>query len=188
MFVVLARHWWTLALRGLVAILFGVMAFAWPTITLTILVLLFGVYALVDGVFAIVAAVSAPKELRKWWMLLIEGLISVGIGVLSIVWPGMTALALLWLIAFWAVLTGIFEIGTAIQLRKVIEGEWLLILSGILSILFGLLLVVMPGAGALAVIWIIGLYAVAFGVLLVVLAFRMRSFRNTIMGDALGEV
>jgi uncharacterized membrane protein HdeD (DUF308 family) len=188
MFVVLARHWWTLALRGLVAILFGVMAFAWPRITLTILVLLFGAYALVDGVFAIVAAVSAPKELRRWWMLLIEGLISVGIGGLSFVWPGITALALLWLIAFWAVLTGIFEIGTAIQLRKVIEGEWLLILSGILSILFGLLLVVVPGAGALAVIWIIGLYAVIFGVLLVALAFRMRRFRNTIMGDALGEV
>ena len=188
MFVVLGRHWWILALRGLVAILFGVMAFAWPRITLAILVLLFGAYALVDGVFAIVAAVSAPKELRKWWMLLIEGLIGVGVGVVSFVWPGITALALLWLIAFWAVLTGILEIGTAIQLRKVIEGEWLMILSGILSILFGLLLVVMPGAGALAVIWIIGLYAVIFGVLLVALAFRMRSFRNTIMGDALGEV
>ena len=175
MFVVLGRHWWILALRGLVAILFGVMAFAWPRITLAILVLLFGAYALVDGVFAIVAAVSAPKELRKWWMLLIEGLIGVGVGVVSFVWPWITALALLWLIAFWAVLTGILEIGTAIQLRKVIEGEWLMILSGILSILFGLLLVVMPGAGALAVIWIIGLYAMIFGVLLVALAFRMRA-------------
>lgn len=186
--VVLARHWWTLAVRGLVAILFGVMAFAWPRITLTVLLLLFGAYVLVDGVFAIIAAISAPKELRRWWMLLIEGLIGVAIGVLTFFWPAITALALLWLIALWAVLTGIFEIGTAIQLRKLVEGEWLLILSGALSVLFGLLLVALPSAGVLAVIWIIGAYAVIFGILLVTLAFRMRNFGKTIVGDALGEV
>jgi uncharacterized membrane protein HdeD (DUF308 family) len=186
MFLVQTRHWWMLLLRGLFAIVFGVMAFGWPRITLTVLVLLFGAYVLVDGAFAIAAAVTAPKELKHWWALLIEGLLGIAAGVLTFLWPAITALVLLWLIAFWAVLTGVFEIAAAVQLRKIIAGEWLLIVSGILSVFFGLLLIVMPVAGALAVVWLIGTYAVIFGVLLCALAITLRSLSKANIDVAIG--
>jgi len=186
MFLVRTRHWWMLLLRGLFAILFAVIAFAWPRITLAVLILLFGAYVLVDGVFAIAAAVTAPKELKGWWALLIEGLLGITAGVLTFLWPAITALVLLWLIAFWAVLTGVFEIAAALQLRKLITGEWLLIVSGILSLLFGLLIIVMPVAGALAVVWLIGTYAVVFGVLLCALAITLRGLSKANVDVAIG--
>ena len=182
MAVVLARNWWALALRGLVAVLFGLLAFVWPGLTVAMLVLLFGAYVLVDGVFAIAAAVKAPAGYDRWWVLLLEGIVGVIIGVLTFVWPAMTALVLLYFIAAWAIITGVLEITAAIRLRKSIGNEWLLVLSGVLSILFGLALMLMPGAGALAVVWLIGSYAVIFGVLLVALSFRLRRWGSASTG------
>jgi uncharacterized membrane protein HdeD (DUF308 family) len=180
MMVSLSHNWWALAIRGVAAIIFGVLAFVWPGITLTALVLLFGAYAITDGIFAIIAAVNASGKARRWWLLLLEGILSIVAGVLTFILPGITALFLLYLIAFWAIVTGVFAIGTAIRLRKEITGEWLMALSGVASVLFGFLLLLFPGAGALALIWWIGAYAVVFGALLLGLAFRLRSRDRTI--------
>ena len=174
MVVMLARNWWALALRGLAAVLFGIMAFAWPGMTLGVLVLLYGAYALVDGVLAITAAVAGRTWGMPWWALLLEGVLGITIGILTFAWPGITALVLLYLIAAWAVVTGVFEVVAAIRLRREIRGEWLLALSGIISVLFGIALVINPVGGALAVVWLIGAYAIAFGVLLIALGFRLR--------------
>ena len=174
MVVVLARNWWALALRGVAAVLFGIMAFAWPGMTLGVLVLLYGAYALVDGVLAIIAAVAGRTSGMPWWALLLEGVLGITVGILTFAWPGITALVLLYLIAAWAVATGVFEVVAAIRLRREIRGEWLLALSGIISVLFGVALVINPVGGALAVVWLIGAYAIAFGVLLIALGFRLR--------------
>jgi len=180
---ILSRNWWALALRGLAAILFGILAFAWPGITLFVLILFFGAYMLVDGIFAIVAAVRAAREETRWWLLLVEGILGVVAGLVTFFWPGLTALALLYLIAAWAIVTGIMEIVEAIRLRQELVGEWALILSGALSVIFGVLLVVIPArAGLLSLTWLIGIYAVAFGVLLVILAFRVRNAMSSAEG------
>ena len=173
MLTVYAGSWWALLLRGIVAIAFGLLAFIWPGITLTALVFLWGAYALVDGVFSIAAGVKLHGENRRWWVLLLEGVLSVIAGVVAFVIPGITALVLLLLIAAWAIVTGAFEIVAAIQMRKYIRGEWLLILAGVASVLFGVLLFINPGAGALAVVWLIGAYAIVFGVILIALSLRL---------------
>ena len=126
MLIVFTSSWWALVLRGILAILFGVLAFAWPAITLTALVFLFGAYALVDGAFSIIAGLKSHGEFKRWWLLLIQGILSVAAGVFAFVVPEMTALILLILIASWAIVSGAFQIGAAIQLRKHIKGEWLL--------------------------------------------------------------
>ncbi|HEU4507311.1 MAG TPA: HdeD family acid-resistance protein [Pyrinomonadaceae bacterium] len=173
MLLVYTSSWWALVLRGIVAILFGILAFVWPQITLTALVLLWGAYALVDGAFAIAAGVKSYGENKRWWLLLIQGLLGVVAGVLAFVIPGITALVLLMLIAAWAIVTGSFQIAAAIQLRKHITGEWLLALGGVASIIFGVLLFLNPGAGALAVVWLIGAYSIVFGSLLIALGLRL---------------
>jgi uncharacterized membrane protein HdeD (DUF308 family) len=176
MLVVLARNWWTLVLRGVLAILFGVMAFVWPGLTLGALVLLFGAYAFVDGAFAIAAALAGRTGGIPWWALLVEGLIGIGAGIATAVWPGITALTLLYVIAAWALATGVFEIVAAIRLRREIVGEWVLVLSGVLSILLGVGLALFPGTGALALVWYVGAYAIVFGVLLIALGLRLRGW------------
>lgn len=175
----LSRNWWALAIRGIVAVLFGILAFVWPQLTLATLVLLFGAYILADGIFAVVHGVQSHGESQRWWAVLLEGIAGIIIGVVAFLYPGITALALLSLIAAWAIITGILEIVAAIQLRRVIEGEWLMVLSGILSIAFGVLLFLYPGAGAVGLIWLIGGYAIVFGVLLLMLAFRLRGRQAT---------
>jgi uncharacterized membrane protein HdeD (DUF308 family) len=175
---ILARNWWAIALRGLFAVLFGVAAFIWPGLTLTVLVILWGAYALVDGVFALVAAFRAAQMKMTWWPLVLDGILGIAAGVVAFAWPGITALALLYLIAVWAILTGIVEIIAAVRLRHVISGEWLMGLAGLLSILVGVILIVAPGAGALAVVWTIGAYALIFGIVLIALGFRLRGLRD----------
>lgn len=174
MLTLLTRNWWVFALRGLFAVIFGVLALIWPQATLMALVLLFGAYALVDGVFAVVFGIAAYRRDEHWWVGLLEGVAGIIIGVLTLFWPGVTAVVLLYFIAAWALVTGIMEIVAAIQLRRVITNEWMMILSGILSVIFGVLLVVFPSAGALSLVWLIGAYAIIFGILLIGLAFRLR--------------
>lgn len=173
---VLARNWWVVLLRGAVSILFGLLTIFAPGISLAALVLTFGAYALVDGVLAVVTAVRRRADTKLWVLLLLEGVVGVAAGVMTLVWPGITALALLYLIAAWSLVTGAFEITAAIRLRTALTGEWLLALSGILSIALGVLLAFFPGPGALALVLWIGIYANIFGALLIVLAFRLRSW------------
>jgi uncharacterized membrane protein HdeD (DUF308 family) len=168
-------HWWALALRGAIAILFGLAALLRPGIALGALILLFGAYALVDGVFAIVGVFGGTRGGTPRWLLLIEGIAGILAGLIAFVLPGLTAVVLLYLIAAWAVVTGIFEIATAIRLRQEIRGEWALIIGGVLSVLFGVILAVIgPVAGLLSLIWLIGIYAVAFGILMLITAFQVR--------------
>jgi uncharacterized membrane protein HdeD (DUF308 family) len=186
MVATLSRYWWILAIRGVAGILFGISAFLWPDITLAALVLLFGAYALVDGVFAVIAGITTRKQEERWWMMILEGIAGIVLGVLTFLWPSITALILLYFIAAWSIVTGAFEVAAAIRLRKEIEGEWLLGLAGVASMIFGILLVVLPGPGALALIWLIGADALVFGVLMLVLAFRLRGRRETVGHHAAG--
>jgi len=169
----LARNWWLLLLRGVCAIAFGVLAFVWPGATLLTLVLLYGAYALADGVLAIAAAVMGGPSAPRWWLAVV-GLLGIAAGVVTLLLPGMTALLLLLFIAAWAVATGVMQIVGAVRLRKEIDNEWWLIGGGVLSILFGIVLAVQPGAGALALLYVIGAYAIVYGIMLVSFALRLR--------------
>jgi uncharacterized membrane protein HdeD (DUF308 family) len=159
-------------------VLFGIITFVAPGISLAALVLVYGAYALVDGVFAVVSAVRRHGSTDRWWVLLIEGIVGIAAGLVTFFWPGITALALLYLIAAWSLLTGVMEVIAAVRLRKIIAGEWLLALSGVLSIGFGVLLALFPAPGALAVVLWIGAYAIVFGCLLIALGFRLRSWQH----------
>jgi len=176
MALTLARNWWALALRGAAAIIFGIIALFWPPAAVAALVAVFGAYALVDGIFNLVAAVRAGREGQRWGALVFEGVVSLLVGVLTLFYPGVTALALVLFVGAWSLITGVAEIVAAIKLRRFIEGEWLLALSGILSVAFGILLFISPMIGAIAIAIWIGAYAVVFGALLVGLALRLRSW------------
>jgi len=173
---ILTRHWWLLVLRGLAAIAFGVLTWLRPGISLAALILLFGAYALVDGVLGVWMAIAGRKMNEYWWVLLLAGLVGIGVGVVAFLAPGITALALLFYIALWAIATGVLQIVAAIRLRQEIQGEWWLILAGLASVVFGGILMARPAAGALSLLWLIATYAVVFGVLLLLLAFKARSF------------
>jgi uncharacterized membrane protein HdeD (DUF308 family) len=170
----LAKCWWVLLLRGIAAIAFGVLAFIWPGLTLVTLVLLYGAFALVDGVLSLVAAFSGgAKPVPTWWLVVV-GLIGIAAGVVTFLWPGVTAILLVLFIGAWALVHGIFEIIGAIQLRKEIDNEWMLILGGLLSVLFGAVVLIAPGAGALGLVWVIAAYSIVFGILFVALSLRLR--------------
>jgi len=174
----LKRGWWLLVLRGVCAVLFGVLTLARPGIALVTLVLFFGAYALVNGIFTIGMAMRSPSGNPGKGTLIFLGLLGIAAGIVTFAYPGITALTLLWVIAFWAILTGFFEILAAVRLRKELKNEWVLILSGALSVLFGLLVLARPGAGALSIVWLIGAYAILFGLMLLALAMRIKGLAS----------
>jgi uncharacterized membrane protein HdeD (DUF308 family) len=166
----LAQHWWVLLLRGLLAIAFGLLTYARPGLTILLLVTFWGAYALIDGIFEVIAGVRA-----KWGSLIFLGLIGIAAGIIALLRPGLTAVALLWVLAFWAIVAGIMQISAAIRLRKEVQGEWLWILSGILTVALGVLFIARPGEGILSVTWLIATLAIVWGILLCMLAFRLKA-------------
>ena len=178
MFNLMTQNWWAIALRGFAAVLFGIAAFMWPDITLGVLAPLFGAYAMINGVFAVIEAFSRDVSRERWWALLFEGVVSIVVGAMILIWQGLTTMGLLFLIAFWAIMTGVFEIITAIRLRHEIRGEWMMALIAILSMAFGLLLLAFPVAGAFSVILMIRAFVFAIGALMIALAFKLRSLRR----------
>lgn len=167
-----SRHWWLLAVRGALAIVFGILALFWPAITLLVLAVFFGAYALVDGVFAAFAATRAAPGRRT--PLVLEAVFGIAFGLAALVWPRATLLAITLLIGLWAIVSGVSAIAAAIRARRMITGEWLYILSGAVSVVFGLLVLLWPVSGAIAVAWLIGVYAILFGVLMVAAGAGMR--------------
>ena len=175
----MTRTWWSLALRGVAALIFGIAAWLWPGLTLYTLILLFGLFAIADGLFSIaVAALGLADEDRR--LPLVTGIAGIVVGVVAIAWPDITAMALLYLIAVWAVITGSVTILAAIALRRELEGEWIYALIGLICVLFGVAMGSIPAAGALALAWLIGAFAVFYGVLSLILALRLRERRRVI--------
>lgn len=168
-----ARNWGLILVRGLAAVAFGILCFVWPAISLLALVLIYGVYAIVDGIAAMVWGSRS-----RWPLMVVVGAVSALSGLVAFFWPGITALALLYVIAAWAIVRGVAELAAAIHLRRRISNEWLLALGGIASIVFGVLIALFPGAGALSVVWLIGSFAVVFGLFAVSLALRLRSLQE----------
>jgi uncharacterized membrane protein HdeD (DUF308 family) len=168
-------------LRGICAVIFGVLTYFWPAVTLFTLIILYGIFALADGILALIAAITGdgPDTASSRWWLAAVGLLGIAAGIITLLWPGMTGLILLFFIAAWSIATGIMQIFGAIKLRKEIEGEWLLIASGVLSVLFGVAIAAWPGAGALALAFVIGAFAILYGVLLIAFAFKLRKFAQT---------
>lgn len=176
MFEVLTRKWWVVALRGVLAILFGIVAFVYPGATVLSLVLIFGAYALVDGVFAIFAAFGSGGRDTAWHIL--EGIGGIAVGIVTFLYPGISAQALIYLIGFYAILTGVFEVVAGFELP--IAKAWLLVLAGAASVLFGVLIFFNPQSGAIAIVWLIGGYALIFGVMMVVFGIRLRNIGTMI--------
>lgn len=168
------KYWWSFLIRGILATLFGVVAIVIPGLTLEALAMLLAAFLVVDGVLSFIASFRGRHLGPRWGFLLFEGLVGVALGLFTFVWPGVTVLAIILIIGFWALITGIFEILAAVKLRAEIEGEWLLGLGGILSILFSIILFTNPGVGAVALVWIIGVYAVLFGISMIFLGIRLR--------------
>jgi uncharacterized membrane protein HdeD (DUF308 family) len=181
---ILGKNWWAVLIRGILAIVFGIIAIAWPAHALAAVILVFGAYAFVDGIFAIISAIRSAARHAHWFALLVEGILGVIIGIISFVHPGITALAFLYFIAAWAIITGLLELFAAFRLRRDLGGEFLFILGGLASIIFGILLVIFPGAGAFVVVTIIGIYAIIFGVVLVLLSLRLKKWHESRGGGA----
>lgn len=167
-------RWWGLAIRGVLAVLFGIIALIWPGITLTALVIVFGVYALINGVSTLFGA-SRDRVTRERGWLILSGVVSLALGIVVLAWPGITALVLIELIGAWFLITGIVEVVGAIVRRKEIDGEAMMILSGVLSAIFGFILMIFPGAGAISLVWLIGIFAILLGIAMLVLAYRARN-------------
>jgi uncharacterized membrane protein HdeD (DUF308 family) len=175
----MSLNWWALAIRGIAAILFGIVVMIWPALALEALIIVFAAYALIDGVFAVATAIRHRQDNPRWWVVLLEGLVSILAGIGAVLLPSaMVAVTFVTILAVWALITGVLEIVSAIQLRKEIEGEWLLALSGVLSILFGILAFLFPGPAILTVLWMISAYAIIFGVVMLILAFQLRGKKN----------
>jgi uncharacterized membrane protein HdeD (DUF308 family) len=174
MLSLVSRDWWVYAIRGVAAILFGIMALIWPAPTLAILVLLFGAYAFVDGIALLVALARGDVLARSHkWVTGLMGVLGIVVAIATLVWPGMTALTLLYLVAFWAITMGVLQIVGAIEFRRQIDGEFFVVLGGILSIAFGGLLVAFPGAGLVSLVWFVGFWAELFGFSSLGVAYRL---------------
>lgn len=173
----LIENWWLLLIRGIAAIVFGILAFAWPGLTLLTLILFWAAFTLVDGICAIIAAIRGGVPGSRWWLAIV-GASGIIVGILTFAMPGVTAVLLLVFIAAWSIVTGIFEIVGAIRLRKEIDHEWWLVAGGVLSVLFGLALLAQPGAGALVLVWLIASWAILFGILTIAFALRLRSHKG----------
>ncbi len=174
----LGKEWGWIALRGALAVIFGILAVAWPIITVWTLSMVWGVFALADGLFAFSTGWRLHKKGVRWWPYMALGVIGVLAGLIAVIWPGITAFVLVFIIGFWAALGGISQIIAAIRLRKEIDGEWFLILSGLLGLIFGLLLLFRPLEGAVAIAWIVGFYAIFMGILVIMLALKIRNAKN----------
>ncbi|QDT55531.1 hypothetical protein Pan44_35750 [Caulifigura coniformis] len=174
---IISSGWWMLLIRGLGAIAFGLLALMWPGLTLFVLVLLFAAHAVVDGVMAIALGWQLRKRPGEapWLLIILMGLVSVAAGIAAFTWPGLTAVVLLYMMAGWAIARGVFEVIAAVHLRKVIENEWFLVLAGVLSVLFGVSLIAWPAAGLMSLMWLVGSFSIAFGILQCVLAFRLKA-------------
>lgn len=172
------KQWGWVALRGVCALVFGALALVFPGLTLGILVIFWGAYALLDGVAALVAGFRMGDNGKPLWSLIAIGLLGIGAGVVTFFWPGLTAFTLIFIIGVWAIAIGIFQIIAAVRFRKHIPGEWLHVLSGLLAIAFGVVVTLQPGAGAIALAWIIGWFAILFGIILIGMAFRLRGSRK----------
>ncbi|MGW0197697.1 HdeD family acid-resistance protein [Nonomuraea sp. NPDC003201] len=170
----ITRSWWLLLIRGLASLIFGILALIWPAITLLVLVIFFGAYALVGGVAELIAGFRHGAESRAW--LIISGIIGILAGIATFIWPGITSLALLYVVAFWAIFAGVSEIIAGIKLRKAIDNEWMLIVGGILSLIFGILLLIWPAAGLLSLVWLVGIFAILHGIAMIALSFRVKNF------------
>ena len=177
----LSEYWWVLLLRGIFAIAFGVTAYAWPGLTLATLVLFFAAWVFVDGIFDVFHAFAGRKDNENWWLLLLEGLLGIAFGVITFQAPQITAIVLLLYIAFWAIATGVLRIVMAVRLRNEIEGEWWLALGGLASVVFGMIMLARPGAGALTVLLFIAAWSIIVGILMVILSFKARSFGKTLV-------
>jgi uncharacterized membrane protein HdeD (DUF308 family) len=178
MISVLAHNWWAIGMRGVLGILFGLIALFLPGATMLSLVIVFAAYAFVDGVFGIVSAIRTARQHERWWLLVLEALVSIAAAAVAVLWPGITVVAFVFVVAFWAIFTGILELAAAFRLQF-IDGRGWLIFGGIVSVLYGALLIVAPMAGAVVLTWWLGAYALIFGVALVVLAFRLRARLGT---------
>jgi uncharacterized membrane protein HdeD (DUF308 family) len=181
----LASRWGWVVFRGVVAVLFGLVAFSRPGAMAFSMVLVFGCYAFAAGIATVVAAARTGRSHERWGALLVEGLLGIAVGATALLWPASTALAFLWIIGAWAIVAGALEIGSAIKLRKIIKHEWLLALSGAVSIAFGVLMFYRPVAGGLAVVWWLGAYAMISGILMIVLGFRLRSYQHSLRSGEL---
>ena len=175
---VLSRSWWMLALAGVVSVVFGVVAIVFPVLTLLWLVAMFAVYAAFSGVVYIMGAIQNRHTDNGWWLFLLLGLMGIAAGVLAIIYPAITALVLVAIMGASALVQGVFQIAIAIRLRKVIEGEWLMMLAGAISIAFGVMVLLFPGAGALAMVWLVSFQAIVSGILLLMLGLRARSWKQ----------
>ncbi|HEY7127778.1 MAG TPA: HdeD family acid-resistance protein [Ktedonobacterales bacterium] len=162
---------WSLIARGVLAILFGFLVWVWPGLTLLVFTFMFGIFAIAGGIFALISAIRSTESNKYWWVLAIAGVVSIIIGILSFVWPGKTAILILYLVGIWAVITGILEIIAAFRSRESATNEWLLVLGGVISIVFGVILMALPGIGLLALLWFVGLWAVVYGIVEIVHAF-----------------
>ena len=171
--LLLARQWWTFVVRGILALIFGVVALFVPGIALWAIVLVFAAWALTDGVTQLIASWQMRGH-RDWWVGILEGLVGIGAAAIAVIWPGITALALLYIVAFWSIVTGVLEIWAAIRMREQISGELFLGLAGLLSIGFGIFFILFPGAGILALIGVVAFFAIIFGASLVLLGLRLR--------------
>lgn len=188
MFAEMSRNWWMYLVRGLLAVVFGMVVLIWPEPMKQTLVLLFGVFALVDGIFTAGTAIESRNYFKQWWGLLLEGLTGIVIAALIFMFPDTAADIMLYVIAIWAIITGIFEIVSALEFQDVIPGEWTSFLMGSLLIVFGILLFVYPNSGAVAIVWALGIFAITYGILEIVFAFRLRSLERELeQADATGH-